>query len=163
MNIVVEGPDGSGKSTLCKFLAQRLGRPIIPGEGPSKHPGEFDERIQRMLGIGGSIFDRHPAVSGPIYNMFRDPPQDWPSHASQQDFYASSPIILYCHPTGVTQHAASNETVDTPSYLEWLDRYQWEINSQYEQWALRHAHVIYRVGDNLDQLVYALKGMCRED
>jgi hypothetical protein len=159
MNIIVEGPDGAGKSTLCQFLSTRLGRLVIGGEGPSRHIGDFDLRISRLLRCQEVIFDRHPAVSGPLYNKFREGPQDWPSVESLRDFYSSSPIFLYCHPTEATQHNADNAAVDTPEYLEWLTKNELGIRQEYERWALHHSHLTYRAGDDPYLILRALKGM----
>lgn len=53
MNIVIEGCDGTGKSTLAKFLADRFGLYYWHESSPRS----FDEYCQ-MLKAGGVVFDR---------------------------------------------------------------------------------------------------------
>lgn len=53
MNIVIEGCDGTGKSTLAKFLAERFGLYYWHESAPRS----FDEYCQ-MLKAGGVVFDR---------------------------------------------------------------------------------------------------------
>ena len=158
MNIVVEGPDGTGKSTLCRFLSVALGRIVINGEGPSKGPGELDQRIVRMMHYQNVIFDRHPAVSGPIYQAFKGLDADTPSMPQLVAFYGVPHLFVYAHPTMLTYHEEGNPSVDTKEYLEWLRENELRINSSYEVWALTRAHFMYRAGDNLQQLANAIKG-----
>lgn len=159
MNIVVEGPDGSGKSSLCALLSLHTGRVIVGGEGPSKAMGEFDMRARRLLQYREVIFDRHPVVSGPIYSAFREGPQDQMSPHVERAFYASRPFFIYCHPTTATTWTNDNEAVDTPEYQAWLKEKHEFICTSYELWALAHAHVVYRVGDDEGLLINALKGV----
>ena len=53
MNIVIEGCDGTGKSTLAKFLSERFGLYYWHESAPRS----FDEYCQ-MLKAGGVVFDR---------------------------------------------------------------------------------------------------------
>lgn len=159
MNIVVEGPDGAGKTTLCKLLSKELGRKVIGGEGPSKYMGELDERILRLSSHQHVIFDRHPAISGPIYNQFKEGSQDYPDLRTLMAFYGSRPFLLYCHPTEQSQHMADNSEVDTPAYLEWLEKNDANIRRAYERWALMYADAIYRIGDNTEKLVKMLRSV----
>lgn len=158
MNIVIEGPDGGGKSTLCELLSLHLGRVVVAGEGPSKGPGDFDKRIRRLLQYHDVIFDRHPAVSGPIYNRFREGPQDNPGLAVTRAFYAQPNFFVYCHPTSATTWVPDNAEVDTPAYNKWLAANHSGICQEYELWALQCANVVYRVGDDLDKFVKLIKG-----
>lgn len=160
MNIVVEGPDGAGKSTLCRYLSARLNRVLVRGEGPSKGPGELDQRIARMMKYRHVVFDRHPAVSGPIYQAFKGPDVDTPSAEMLAIFYGVPSLFVYCHPTSLAHEADS--ATDTPAYLNWLEENRQNILYAYETWALVRASFVYRAGDNMEQLATALAGALGE-
>lgn len=148
MNIILEGPDGSGKSTLARMLSKVTGYPLIAGEGPPKYPGEIDERIVRLMAHKNSIFDRHPAISSPIYDQFR--PNAHPVSAELiANFYGSELFLIYCRGEEVLTHDINDNPSgsDTPEYLVWLERHHRLIYKAYQEWALEHAHFIYRKGN----------------
>ena len=66
MNIVIEGCDGTGKSTLAKFLAERFGLYYWHESAPRS----FDEYCQ-MLKSGGVVFDRF-CFGQFVYNETQD-------------------------------------------------------------------------------------------
>ena len=53
MNIVIEGCDGTGKSTIAKHLCERFGLQYWH----ESHPRNFEE-YRHMLEYGGFVFDR---------------------------------------------------------------------------------------------------------
>jgi hypothetical protein len=65
--IIVEGPDGGGKTTMCKMLAEYFGTEVFHAGGPVKYLEELDTRIDIQLGEYGSIVDRCSIFSEPIY------------------------------------------------------------------------------------------------
>lgn len=69
--IILEGPDGGGKSTLAQALSEALGVPRHHSGGPPKNAQEIAQRHRRVLEALRDrkpiIFDRVPAVSDPIY------------------------------------------------------------------------------------------------
>lgn len=142
MNIVLEGPDGSGKSTLASYLSAELGMPIVQGRGPVK-PGTEQSRFNEHRGINGVIFDRHVCVSEMIYGpLFQR--QTYAAHFYQQ-IYDANHIIVYCRAPSASliDHVASSPT-DTPEYLDQLNTYFAQVVQRYDEWAMRHAHLIYR-------------------
>ncbi len=76
--IVIEGPDGCGKSLLAKFIGDQFNLPVHSFGGP---PG-YDEKTivdlmvdqQNMIGRGNCILDRCTAISEFVYSrvMGRD-------------------------------------------------------------------------------------------
>lgn len=109
--LIVEGPDGSGKSTLCTQLSSELGWPIAPRVvskdttitgGYSSLMKWVDHNL--MLGFQNTIFDRHRLISEPIYGpLFRGCLQDG---FQNMDWFATrwlkfvrtGPIIIMCMP-----------------------------------------------------------------
>lgn len=154
MIIVLEGPDGGGKTTLAKELVNRLRVQYMPSEGPARGPGEIDNRIRRYLDLRGHfLFDRHPCVSQLAYRVVHDQPP--PDPELIEKFYALKPIFIYCRPSSMGNHQASGEW-DTPEYLAAIDKNFGALLEWYDMWAVRHANHIYRIGDNVNALVHGL-------
>lgn len=72
--IVLEGPDGSGKTTLKDMLLERLDgveeheRASTSKGGPVKHPFAWAEAdVLSWDSQPFSLYDRHPFISEPIY------------------------------------------------------------------------------------------------
>jgi len=106
--IIVEGPDGSGKTSLIKKLADDLGLPISPKAVGSDAKSLTDLRswVDRSLDHGWHpmLYDRHALISegiyGPAWNgTLRDAFQDpvW-LRLSMARLHALHPTIIYCLP-----------------------------------------------------------------
>jgi tRNA uridine 5-carbamoylmethylation protein Kti12 len=65
--IVLEGPDGAGKSTLGEALAERLGSQLEHDGGPSIDRDHCVRRIREYLSYRKSIRDRSSLFSDSIY------------------------------------------------------------------------------------------------
>lgn len=155
MQIIIEGPDGSGKTTLINKLAQVAGWKIIPGKGPEKYPGEMMERIQEYLkwarynqGYSGAakIYDRHPCVSHPIYSKFNGTSVVCQQAADK--VYELKHVAVYCRPPDSTKliHPQEKEH-DVGLQLAAITNHHADICSMYEEWALKRAHLIHRYWD----------------
>lgn len=106
--IIVEGPDGSGKSVLVNNLSKILQLPVA-----TKVVGSDTEPLVNLRewtennvarGFQPVIFDRHRLISEPIYGPAIRTRQDadfydlaWLSQMMGQ-FYVAKPIIIYCLP-----------------------------------------------------------------
>ena len=104
--IIIEGPDGAGKSTLIKNLqAANPGLEMAPRACTALGgPLRGDNMLEWLRDYGamyGHIYDRHPCLSGAVYGaVFGDPPSDslrgwlsrlfWGIHENAR--------VIYCRP-----------------------------------------------------------------
>lgn len=106
--IIVEGPDGAGKTTLIKELVERTGLEVAP-RVVSKDAEAMTDLVKWTeenvaAGFQMKIFDRHRLISEPIYGPilrsetqpgFSDP--QW-FYSLLHQFYDLEPIVIYCLP-----------------------------------------------------------------
>lgn len=107
--IIVEGPDGAGKTTLIKQLIEATGLPVAPRVVSKDAEAMVDLKRWTEENIKGGfqplIFDRHRLISEPIYGpVLREKPEpgfddvEW-FHAMLAGLYLDvCPIIVYCLP-----------------------------------------------------------------
>lgn len=143
MNIVLEGIDDTGKSTLATHLCWRYNLSIVRSEGPSQGPEEMADRCARYARMHDVIFDRHPCVSEPIYGAHREA-SFHPTPEAIKQFYDQKPVFIYCEPTR-PPHLEAKSACDTPEHLDMVKIRYDELLAMYRTWALKHAHYIYRV------------------
>ena len=106
--IVVEGPDGAGKTTLITQLVLHTGLPVAPrvvskdAEAMVDLKQWVDENLDQ--GFHQVIFDRHRLISEPIYGPILrqklEPGFDSMSwlFPRLRQFYRIDPVIIYCLP-----------------------------------------------------------------
>jgi hypothetical protein len=154
MNIVIEGIDNSGKSTLATLLARKTGFPTQPSEGPPRYPGEMDERLLRYASMDRYIFDRHPVVSQNIYKVIRTGKDaEGMREDLVQQFYDNRPLFIYCDPLGRGMSGHNfHDGVDTAEHLRQVDEGYKTMLTLYRDWAIKHAHILYRIGDDPHQV-----------
>lgn len=159
--VVFEGPDGGGKSTLIQTLTREhlFRHPwIVSSEGPEKWPGEINDRIARYFQTYSkdelTLYDRHPCVSQLAYTRVHN--QSPPDPILIEQFYQAVSYIIYCRPVGAFTHTAVGEW-DTPEYLEKVDNNYAALLSYYDQWALRSANFIYRIGDPIEPIAHMIE------
>ena len=154
-HIVLEGPDNGGKSTLARYLATRLHIPILHSGGPEKEPGEINNRVRTFLDMRQlHIFDRHACISQEIYRKIRNTNNGAVDPTLIAEFYASRPLLIYCRP--LTEELGKGHIVksdhDTEQHLvEIKDNYQ-RLLVMYDAWASQHVSLIYRIGDDYDNI-----------
>lgn len=71
--IIIEGPDGAGKSTLLRQLLvnhpeYRQAPRACSSPGGPLHGPDLAAYLTRFGGLGGAIYDRHPSISGAVYD-----------------------------------------------------------------------------------------------
>lgn len=106
--IVVEGPDGAGKTTLIEALMERFDLPVAPRVVSKDAVAMVDlmDWVDNNLeeGFQRTIFDRHRLISETIYGpILRTEPQPGFTRLSWMAprlarFYRIQPIIIYCLP-----------------------------------------------------------------
>lgn len=153
MHIILEGMDASGKSTLAKHLSEALGYSVQSSEGPEKEAGEIITRIlryDRLMEKGWIIFDRHPAISHPIYSQDSTWMTKLPARLIT-DLFTRPILIVYCRPTeqGFDKHIAGED--EDPEHLKKVASNYTKWLADYDEWAVRHAHMIYNCGQQFDE------------
>lgn len=146
MNIVVEGIDGSGKTRLARLISNQVSLDYadrnVLGQGPPKDYLAIVERLKKYLDQTDVVFDRHTAVSQPIYGLMRDDAV-LPEELIKQ-FYSQKPIIIYarCIEDGLKKHQVNLET-ESQEHLQSLhDNYD-RLLAEYDRWAMKHALIWY--------------------
>lgn len=155
--IILEGPDNSGKSTLANLILQEVPLILQQSEGPEKFPGEMIERITRYAKMENVLYDRHPAISQPIYNMFREDATPVPQDLIDQ-LMATKPLIIFCdNVAGFDDREHQVKAHDTPEHLAMVHEFDQKIRHQYRVWARVHAHHMYKIGDDFTPIIQACK------
>lgn len=161
MNIVLEGPDGSGKSTLASVIMQHVPLRYQGTEGPEKWPGEAIERAYRYLKMDGVLFDRHVIISQNIYGRHRQGATMIPPELVTLLYTKKHrPLFIYCSGGSLETHDPKS-LYDTKDHLELVQRYDSQIRGDYSLWAISHANITYKMGDDLTPIIKACKDFCK--
>ena len=145
MPIIIEGPDGAGKSTLAKSLAGALGMNILK---MTANGGQSVPEYIQKLACDGVIIDRC-WVSEQIYSdLFgREPRIDNDDAESLTEFcgFARVPIIVLLPPLHVVI-SQLNERGD--EYADVVCPNIVEIYKRYQEWAEEHDNAIVLEDNN---------------
>lgn len=106
--VIVEGPDGAGKTTLIQHLCQKFELPLHKRFSDSKQGPLGDMFAKGMEDIltwptqALSVYDRHPFISQPIYNPIVRKVQDsrfWgPEGRALFHDLVNNSIVIFCDP-----------------------------------------------------------------
>jgi hypothetical protein len=150
--IVIEGMDNSGKSTLAQALGEYMSMNVQESEGPPKSDDEINARVDGYAMMPQTIFVRHPVISNSIYGKFREE-GDPITPGRRILFYEAKPTLIYCDPLarGLIDHVEKDH--DSPEHLEMVHQRYMQLLTEYRLWAAQYAHFVYRIGDDMDQLI----------
>lgn len=153
MNVILEGPDGSGKSTLAQIISDALGVRVQQGSGPPKAKGEIEERAAEYLAMDRVIFDRHPCVSQPIYATIRGEVISSELHRRVLELHCQNNLFIYCRSSDLKRHIVKDG--EDPAHISALTAKFESVVAHYDLWAARHAHMIFRIGEDHMRIVMA--------
>lgn len=155
-NIVIEGVDASGKSTLANFLSIKLRMPVKESEGPTRNVTDFLERASRYEQLENTIIVRHPHVSESIYGTARGTYDDYTKDPRFQKslgrYSQSRPLTIHCmSPTFPFHHEIKAH--DTDDHVKLLIDNKALICGLYRAWAQLDADFHYQIGHSMHRLL----------
>lgn len=139
MPIIIEGPDGAGKSTLAKSLADRLDMNILK---MTANGGQSAREYMQKLACDGVIIDRCWVSEQVYYDLFgREPRIDNDDAEALTEFCGRMgiPIIVLLPPLHVVI-SRLNERGD--EYADVVCPNIVEIHKRYKEWAEEHDNAI---------------------
>lgn len=104
MRVVIEGPDGSGKSTLCEHIREKIHTYFVMLRHSQRPRTSADlcnslnwvAKIPTNLDV---VIDRHPVISEPIYGgIIRHSDLFTQSRLKADDFLTQINRVVYCRP-----------------------------------------------------------------
>lgn len=145
--IILEGPNGCGKSALAKQLAKALDRPVFKFPMPVFHFEVIANAIREIP--KACILDRHPMISDQVYSkiMFNEAPIDFEPQRLKDHriIYVRCPLA-----TAIKNHRYIE---NDPFY-----RHEIEIFALYDVVMSFIPHIKFNwVNDSVEELIERLK------
>lgn len=139
MNIIIEGPDGAGKSYLAEQLAEALNLQIVHFVAPTDDSSQFDMYRDFLIDAHNTILDRawySDMVYGPI---FRGKAEIRSNAMRELERGAEDTIIIYCTGPKHAMWLAAQERGET--FVKNYAQYK-EICRRYDEVMLQLYHEI---------------------
>lgn len=106
MNLVLEGPDNSGKTTLAKHLMAGIGNSVTyfhPGGPPPNEEAEeanLKEQFELLTGSTAVLMDRSTCISQAVYSPLQTPSAVTRRQAALSGLLLSGRVMfVYCRPS----------------------------------------------------------------
>jgi adenylate kinase family enzyme len=142
--IILEGPDGSGKTTLGRRLSQIHGFPLVKREKQDAYLWVISELSSWSLS-GLKIYDRFALVSEYIYGPLRrdgvQPEFDlkFPPTEEMMERFLQDALIIYCRPSVDTIIRNVKETTQ-PKDIEGITM---GAITAYDEWFSHAPHYLF--------------------
>ena len=161
--IIIEGPDNSGKSTLCNQLSKHFQIEVIHSGGPGKDFEEIIHRTDSFISAHKQICirDRFPAISDKVYasilrdgqTVFTDPVYK----KYMEILIGMHPVIILCWPEyGTMMNLKTHQRglFDDDELWEGVKANQEKIIEMYDNLFQEIPHIKYSYEDpyNLDTI-----------
>jgi adenylate kinase family enzyme len=134
-SIIVEGPDGAGKSTLAKELAEILGYRYQTTGGALDTPEALANKVEECM-ESGVVYDRHPLISDMVYKAALGKDLLCYPSIMIDALYNWAPIVIYCRLNDIQAMAdnmvRSNKAHKPPEFMEMVLANQKRIVGVYE-------------------------------
>jgi len=153
--IIIEGPDGAGKSTLVNYIRRELGSPVVKPYYPKKN------QLSYYLHSGplyeGYYLERYylSEVVYPRFKLNRDPMQDWKQFQIEAGLYQYAPVIFYLRPSRETILENINTRGDDYISEDEIDRMLVEYDAAIERSHLPSVTYDYKKDDLDEKLIEA--------
>ena len=154
-SVILEGPDGCGKSTLAEFLSRHLRVPVkTAGPKPKNLLHEIKNIREQIYWLKkGCILDRCTTVCQAVY---RNKPESL-IYNSVLDYMSTKAKIVFCI-TDTPKH--ERKEYDTDEHLEYIESNRQQIYENYMRILSRHEHTVYdwRI-DNEFEVLKSVSGL----
>lgn len=98
MNIIFEGPDNAGKSTLIEFIESHLRRGVIHNTVDKDTASVLGKQAKELSLEGNSIYDRSAVISEYIYCLVLQRAPVFPVNISHVADLCDNTIVVFCLP-----------------------------------------------------------------
>jgi len=163
--LILEGPDGSGKSYLIDYLTAKRSFSLIPTQGPPKSRGDLLHRMDRVISRAQQgekiLSDRFALFSEQVYGpIIRDNCllTEYDIQTYTRRLLFNNTVILYCRPSNET--LAKVELKKKPHKDE---DHVHRVKSQFKLITQRYDQIIWSTEIYLPVIKYDRDQMTKED
>lgn len=152
--IVIEGMDGSGKTTLAKRLSKDLNIPRTYSVSPPENHKEFLNRCMKSAILFNKpiIQDRIPFISEIIYAQIENRDPYLSEKTALNILRLNSPLLIYCQSTYI-HHVIKN--YDIKKRLELIKQNWLKLQSDYDTFMAKLQTIQYNwAAKKLEPLIY---------